>query len=441
MPYMIKKVGDEYCVYKKNEEGQPEGETLGCHETKEKAQKQIAAIWASENAAAGVWVTREQMEKICPSCAQKMEELHLTKVNLLELRQMPEQLLKGLCAAVPGDSFTECMKKDFGDFIPESKEGFCAWLHHECTGHWPGEKEGLNKPQYTRAFVRKDDIVEADVNAPVRFVASTEGIKRDGLDLKAGDWDLTNYLRHPIVTWAHDYNLLPIGRGQPFFEGNTLMMDVYFDTDDEFAMKVRNKALKGLVAGSVSWETKKDRRNELLEFAVVPIPADPDALVVRERAALRNMAMQILSDLADEPDAQFSDEAVWSGVALAMRGLFEPAAGADDNVRRKIYNDLARLYRRLGKEPPEFMGVEQLRQLTHEQRRALFMEGETMIEQRYGVVLSKRIKERLNEAKTMLKEAMLIIQEVLDSAEPHAEGYTSELRRILEQLRKLTNKE
>jgi hypothetical protein len=43
MPYEIRKVKNEYCVYKKTG-----GESLGCHPTREEAQKQIAATHANE---------------------------------------------------------------------------------------------------------------------------------------------------------------------------------------------------------------------------------------------------------------------------------------------------------------------------------------------------------------------------------------------------------
>jgi len=52
MPYMTKKnEKEQICVYKKGADGEPEGKTLGCHLTQEKADAQIAAIWASENTA------------------------------------------------------------------------------------------------------------------------------------------------------------------------------------------------------------------------------------------------------------------------------------------------------------------------------------------------------------------------------------------------------
>jgi len=60
---------------------------------------------------------------------------------VLEKRQMPPQLLDGLCASLGGDpgGFTACMEKDFGDFDPGDKEAFCAWLHEQCFGSTPAE--------------------------------------------------------------------------------------------------------------------------------------------------------------------------------------------------------------------------------------------------------------------------------------------------------------
>jgi hypothetical protein len=51
MPYMIHK-NDEgrHCVYKKDAAGEPTGESLGCHDSEEKAQAQMRALYASEMA-------------------------------------------------------------------------------------------------------------------------------------------------------------------------------------------------------------------------------------------------------------------------------------------------------------------------------------------------------------------------------------------------------
>jgi len=47
MPWTIKKRDDEYCVYKKDADGNPTGDALGCHPTRSEAEKQIAALEAN----------------------------------------------------------------------------------------------------------------------------------------------------------------------------------------------------------------------------------------------------------------------------------------------------------------------------------------------------------------------------------------------------------
>jgi hypothetical protein len=148
--------------------------------------------------------------------------------------------------------------------------------------------------QYARAYCITRAAPDLADDAPVRFVASTEGIKRDGLDLKVQDWSLDNYLRHPVILWAHDYmQRLPLGTGVPSFQGSQLMIDVAFDREDDFAQQVRRKALRGMVAGSVGWNNLPDGRRDLMEFSIVPVPSDPLALPARARVAMQAMAREI----------------------------------------------------------------------------------------------------------------------------------------------------
>lgn len=148
MPYTIAKNGPDdkpYCVYKKGEDGGPTGESLGCHPSEEDAQRQIAAIHANEGAKAeGLTISAHDMESICPDCAAKMKAQNIASITLKALKAMPEQLLRGLCDKMGADPglFTRCMGQSFGAFDPAEKERFCAWLHHECLGEWPGEHRG-----------------------------------------------------------------------------------------------------------------------------------------------------------------------------------------------------------------------------------------------------------------------------------------------------------
>jgi hypothetical protein len=106
-----------------------------------------------------------------------------------------------------------------------------------------------------------------------------------------------------VVLYGHDYRgqiALPIGLGKNArLESRQLHIDVHYDTDDKFAMRVRGKAIKGMMAGSVGWE-RRNGKNVLKEFSNVNIPTDFDSLPQIQRAGLRAMALDIEGALGDE---------------------------------------------------------------------------------------------------------------------------------------------
>jgi hypothetical protein len=84
-------------------------------------------------------IKKNQLKSAFPEVIKLMEKDGMEEIDL---KQIPARLLEGLCASIGNDPgfFTRCMDKNFGDFDPGDKESFCAWLHHECLGAWPGEK-------------------------------------------------------------------------------------------------------------------------------------------------------------------------------------------------------------------------------------------------------------------------------------------------------------
>jgi hypothetical protein len=270
-----------------------------------------------------------------------------------------------------------------------------------------------------RAYVDKAKLGDSP-DAPIRFVASTEGVKADGQDLRMEDWSLDRFLKHPVILYAHDYmgHSLPLGTGQPSFDGRDLMMDVIFDSDDEFAQKVRKKTIRGMMGASVGWNAlQRDgkRVNELLEMSIVPLPMDADCLPV-----IGGRAMELMTELATlEDDAPPEAEAQWREAAPVMVGLFTRCADdADDAQRLKDYNALLPTYRRAGKTPPEFLPAKHVAALSVDELRGLFLAGEEVTmpepEIRAGAMLSGRNK-------ADLQQAVTLIQGVIDRAKPAEE--------------------
>lgn len=48
MPYLMRRNGEEICLYKEGPDGEPEGEALGCHDTEDEARAQMEALMARE---------------------------------------------------------------------------------------------------------------------------------------------------------------------------------------------------------------------------------------------------------------------------------------------------------------------------------------------------------------------------------------------------------
>ena len=166
--------------------------------------------------------------------------------------------------------------------------------------------------QPTRLFARADGTTDVDGTRMTTFVASTPGVKRDGLELRPLGWRTENYRSNPVFLWAHNYRSLPIGRTELIDANESdLRIGVEFDTEDPFAATVERKYRDGFLnAVSVGWDWVREDGSpidfatwlttsdeelareffyDLLEVSGVPVPADPDALVERQRAGVAHL--------------------------------------------------------------------------------------------------------------------------------------------------------
>ena len=126
-----------------------------------------------------------------------------------------------------------------------------------------------------------------------------------------------NYRRNPVVMWAHDATGrspsggLPIGRTLSIERAadGGIIAEFEFLEDDPFAQRIRNAWDRGfLQAASISWLPVesvpvrggvRDVRAELLEWSIVSVPADPDALRETHRRMLESVIEETDMDEQD----------------------------------------------------------------------------------------------------------------------------------------------
>ena len=135
--------------------------------------------------------------------------------------------------------------------------------------------------------------VDGDVYSVTIFANE---LSRDGVSVDLDGMDFSNYEKNPVVLYAHDHmgrtesGGLPIGRTLRLarIRDGHIRADFEFLAGDAFAERVRNAWERGFLRGaSIGWRPVETRpsgrgvravRSELLEWSIVAVPADPDAL-------------------------------------------------------------------------------------------------------------------------------------------------------------------
>ena len=132
----------------------------------------------------------------------------------------------------------------------------------------------------------------------IAWTLSTFDLDRFGERIDPQGWDFHRYMANPVVEWAHRYDIPAIGK----IEGLTVDADglhglVYFNDKsfDIFGWSIGQRVKAGVIrAGSVGFRVmeielpSKDnsndgtsfifRKQELLEFSICNVPANPFAL-------------------------------------------------------------------------------------------------------------------------------------------------------------------
>lgn len=129
------------------------------------------------------------------------------------------------------------------------------------------------------------------------FVISTDDVDRQGDRVSVEGWQLGNFRKNPVVLWAHDYASLPVAKAQNVRveDGKLKARAVFTPLGMAKFNDIIFEMLKGGFLSAVSvgfqprkWAWAEDagrafgidfQEQELLEFSVVPVPANASALI------------------------------------------------------------------------------------------------------------------------------------------------------------------
>jgi HK97 family phage prohead protease len=147
--------------------------------------------------------------------------------------------------------------------------------------------------------------VDVEEGEGLPWTLSTYDLDRFGERIDPQGWDFKRYMNNPVVEWSHRYDIPAIGKIDGLtVDGDGLHGLVYFNDKsyDAFGWSIGQRVKAGVIrAGSVGFrvieieipskEDGKDgtclifRKQELLEFSICNVPANPFALAKTIEAA------------------------------------------------------------------------------------------------------------------------------------------------------------
>lgn len=234
------------------------------------------------------------------------------------------------------------------------------------------------------------------------IVGSTGVIDRYGESVNPMGWKLENYMKDPVILYGHDYSSFPVGKAlKVYIEDNKLKFDIQFADTDE-GIKTFN-LIKGGFLNTTSvgfipmkWGVSGQdpytiMEQELLELSVVPVPANPEALIQNSLDPLV-VAFKKLGSLMDkmknehqkEVDKKEADE-------KAKKEAEEKAKKEADEKIQKELSDLKSANETLTKENAEL---------------------------KEGRVLSEKNRGLIKDAISQMKEAITALDTLLSATEP-----------------------
>ena len=160
----------------------------------------------------------------------------------------------------------------------------------------------------------------------LEFIGSDESVDSYGDIMEVAGWDLDRYQKNPVFLWAHRYDQPPVGKAIQVMQGDKLKFHIKFASADTYPFAdtiyklYKGGFLRGTSVGFMPREHEelvnddgartgwRYKRQELLELSAVPVPANPNALVMAVQKGIvspREMEDVFKAPFEDDSDVLF----------------------------------------------------------------------------------------------------------------------------------------
>jgi hypothetical protein len=265
----------------------------------------------------------------------------------------------------------------------------------------------------------------------LEFIGSTADVDRYGDVIDVAGWELKHYLKNPQFLWAHNYSVPPVGTTRKVTKADgALAFQVYFPKDEEINvagwpshvptpetvyrlymggfLRATSVGFQGLETEAILGEADEQgyrprtgtrfKRQDLYELSAVPVPANPYALMnAVQKGIISEDQARVLQPPAE--DKEKTGEDLIADLRKKVRDLEDELVLAKAQAAPLKFDMV--------------FSEEQLDKIRSEWE-AKYLGPGLVPETKAGAVLSAKNK-------TALKNAQIMIQQVLDAAEPAAD--------------------
>ena len=182
---------------------------------------------------------------------------------------------------------------------------------------------GVHKVKSNIELIAPVPLCKVETSGGILWTLSTFDLDRMGERIDPAGWDFSRFMENPVVEWAHRWDIPAIGKIEALYIDQTGLNGVLHFNDkafDPFGWAIGERVKAGVLrSGSVGFRPieieipgKADsadgttlifRKQELLEFSVCNVPANPYALA------------KLKSEKAGQTTAPF-----WGGLITSIEG-------------------------------------------------------------------------------------------------------------------------